>query len=49
MKRGGEKGARLAAGRRTLGRNGLKGTSVGLIALIFTRLANAEELSIRST
>lgn len=48
--RGGEKGARLAAGRRTLGRNGLKGTSVErLIALIFTRLANAEERSIRLT
>lgn len=54
-RRGREKEARLAAaprraGRRTLGRNGLKGTSVGrLIALIFTRLANGEERSIRST
>lgn len=36
------KEARRAAGRRTLG-NGLKGTSVRLIALIFTRLADGEE------
>lgn len=28
--------------------NGLKGTSVGLIALIFTRLADGEERELRS-
>lgn len=38
-----------AAGRRTLSRNGLKGTSVGLIALIFTRFADDEKSALRST